>query len=344
MAIPVEDGGGGLPEVVAIIQVYNEEDVFEAVLKHLTEQGIGVYVMDDWSTDETLAIAQSFVGKGVVGIEQFPFEGRSEQFLYEPALQRKAVLAKELATRGARWVIHYDADELRESPWPGVSLREGLLRAESEGFNAVDHMLLEFVPVDETWRRGLSPAEHFRYFRYMDTRANSRHVKAWIQGEALVDLVTHAGHAVEFPGRRVHPLPFLIRHYSIRSTAQARKKIFQDRLPRYEPELVDRGLHLHYRGAAEKEHFLGTPEDPGVQVYSQESLQRALLAERYAATSAAAENRILELERELRLAQAQVAHYTALHQKLRYRMADRFNAALKWTGIHKFIKRLLSHG
>jgi Glycosyl transferase family 2 len=347
MAILVEPagegtGGGRVPEVVAIVQVYNEADVFGAVLEHLTGQGIGVYVMDDWSTDGTLAIAQGFVGRGVVGIEQFPFEGRSAVFLHEAGMQRKAELALELAGKGARWCIHYDADELRESPWPGVGLREGLLRAESEGFNAVDHVLLEFLPVDETWRGGMSPAEHFRYFEYLNTRGNSRHVKAWIQGTEVVDLATHAGHDVQFAGRRVHPVPFLIKHYSIRNTAQARKKIFQDRLPRYEQEMVEKGLHLHYKQVKEEQVFVRSVGDPKLRLFDQGAFQRELLAERYAGMSTWAEDRILELEVELRVARAEVDRLTALQKKLRYRTADRLNGALKRLGLHRAMKRFLS--
>ena len=342
MAILVEPVGE-IPEVVAIVQVYNEEDVFGAVLEHLTGQGIGVYVMDDWSTDESLAIAQGFVGKGVVGIEQFPLEGRAALFLYEAGLRRTAGRAKELAGKGARWVIHYDADELRESPWPGVGLREGLLRAESEGFNSVDHVLMEFLPVDETWRgRGMSPAEHFRYFEYLNTRGNSRHVKAWIQGAEVVDLATHAGHDVQFAGRKVHPVPFLIKHYSIRNTAQARKKIFKDRLPRYEQELVEKGLHLHYAKVKEEQVFVRSVGDPKLRLFDQGAFQRELLAERYAGMSTWAEDRILELEVELRMARAEVERMTALQKKLRYRMADRLNGALKRLGLHRAVKRVLS--
>ena len=131
-------GTCAVPDVVAIIHAYNEAEILEATLAHLTGQGIGVYLLDNWSTDGTVTIAHSFLGKGVVGVESFPEIGPVDAGGYDLRLflRRKEVLAVALKRLGARWIIHYDADELRESPWPGISLCDGLRQVESEGFNA----------------------------------------------------------------------------------------------------------------------------------------------------------------------------------------------------------------
>ena len=54
-----------------------------------------------------------------------------------------------------RWIIHHDSDEIRCSPWAGISLRGGLNIAERMGYTAVDFTVCEFRPVDA----GLSPAD-----------------------------------------------------------------------------------------------------------------------------------------------------------------------------------------
>jgi hypothetical protein len=46
--------------LVAIIAAYNEEDIIGPALAHLIEQGASVYLLDDGSTDRTVAVAQVF--------------------------------------------------------------------------------------------------------------------------------------------------------------------------------------------------------------------------------------------------------------------------------------------
>ncbi len=45
---------------------------------------------------------------------------------------------------------------------------------------------------------------------------------------------------------RVYPLKFLNRHYPLRSTEQAMRKVFRDRLPRMGQEKRSLGWHTHY--------------------------------------------------------------------------------------------------
>jgi hypothetical protein len=339
-----------VPEVVAILFAYNEEDIIGATLEHLAGQGIGIYFLDNWSTDRTLEIARSFLGRGenggagVFAIEMFPLAGPSPRYELERSLARKAEVARELHQRGARWIMHYDADELWESPWPGVGLREGLLRVESEGFNAIDHVILEFVPTEDGFERGMSPADFFQYFRLHDAQGRAQQIRAWVQQESPVDLTTHAGHAVLFEGRRVYPIPFLNRHYSIRSAAQGRRKMQQDRVPRFRPEDLARGWHQHYGAIDADEHsFLVNKNASGLQLWNEIAVKQAFLTEKYAATAGAMKLRAEELLAELTLAQAEVERLRATQKMLRYRVADRINSTLKHVQIlHRALKRMLN--
>ena len=152
-----------VPDVVAIMTVHNEEDILGPAMAHLTNQGVGVYILDNWSTDSSAVMARAFEGRGLAGFEMFPATPAS-QYDQMACFKRKAEVALQLRERGARWIIHYDADELRDSPWPGVSLRDGLRRVESEGYNAVNHVLVLFVPTDEDFRAGLDPNVHFPFY------------------------------------------------------------------------------------------------------------------------------------------------------------------------------------
>jgi glycosyltransferase involved in cell wall biosynthesis len=62
-------------QIIAIFAVFNEERFIERSIEHLIEQGVNSYVIDNQSTDRTLEIAKSFLGRGVTGIETFPRHG-----------------------------------------------------------------------------------------------------------------------------------------------------------------------------------------------------------------------------------------------------------------------------
>ena len=61
----------GLP-LVAIVAAYNEEDIIGPALAHLVEQGAAVYLLDDGSTDLTVANARQAAGAGLIGVESLP--------------------------------------------------------------------------------------------------------------------------------------------------------------------------------------------------------------------------------------------------------------------------------
>src|SRR5688500_10280827 len=129
--------------VVAIVAAYNEADIIEQVLRDLTDQGIQVYFLDDASTDGTAAIAERFVGSGVLAVEQIGDGGPGRAFDWDRILRRNAALARAL---DADWFIHHDADEFRESPWPDLSLKEAIQRVDALGYNAIDFESLDFQP------------------------------------------------------------------------------------------------------------------------------------------------------------------------------------------------------
>jgi hypothetical protein len=227
--------------VIALISAYNEADIIDHVLSHLEDHGIASYVLDDGSTDATRAIVDRHAGRGVIGVETLAHPESPREFNWTRILERKQALAMEL---DAAWFIHHDADEFRESPWPDRTLAEAIARVDAEGYNAVDFALFDFHPTDAT-SEGSDPRTAITF--YEDGPPwNRQQVKCWKKTDAAVDLIASGGHDATFPGRRVYPLRFLLRHYPIRSAQHGARKIFAERIPGFRVEERQRGWHVQY--------------------------------------------------------------------------------------------------
>ncbi len=228
--------------IAAIINVYNEEDVIEPVVRYLHSQGVAVHIVDNWSTDNTWNIISALLNDGLcANALRFP-DQPGHEYHWAALLQHTAQYAKGL---NADWIIHYDADEFRSSPWRNATLAEAVTFVDSLGYSAIDFTVLNFAFTDTAHQSTFSP-DTMRFFDFGRHGAHLAQVKAWKNSGQLVDLASSAGHVVFFPGSRLYPLKFLTRHYPFRSAAQAATKVFQDRLPRIQREKRERGWHNHY--------------------------------------------------------------------------------------------------
>jgi 2-polyprenyl-3-methyl-5-hydroxy-6-metoxy-1,4-benzoquinol methylase len=229
--------------VVAIVTAYNEVDVLDRVLQHLNEQGIEVYVIDNWSTDGTFERVSARLGSGVVGVERFPPDGDSpkHQYNWQQLLHRVEEVSQTL---DAHWYIHHDSDELRESPWPAASLRDAIYHVDQCGFNCINHTLLEFFPVDNSFQPGSNFAEHLVHYQFGQRIGHFIRINAWKNMGQRVSLAPSGGHRAEFDGQRVYPYKFLLKHYPLRSREQATRKI---RARQKQSNLVERTLHGWHR-------------------------------------------------------------------------------------------------
>jgi len=264
--------------VVALVAAYNEADIVEPVLEHLAANGVWSYLIDDGSTDATVARARRWLGRGLLGIERFERRGDGRT-AWRALLARKQELAREL---GADWYVHHDADELRETPWPGMTLREAIRWVDRVGCNAIDFRVLNFAPVDDAYRAGADPREHFR--RWEEPADYDRmQRKCWKAGAPDLELA-EGGHDVRFAGRRLFPLRFLLRHYPIRGQAHGLRKVLQERKGRFADDELAYGWHRQYDHVARPDHlFLRNPA--ALRPFDLEQLRlETLLEDRAAAT------------------------------------------------------------
>jgi hypothetical protein len=247
--------------VVAILSVYNEADIISPVIGHLVENGVDVYLIDNHSTDATAEEASPWLGKGLLGIEKFPATlppgGQPHPFDWTAILQRKEELAREL---DADWYLHHDADEIREAPWPGMSLREAIRWVDRLGYNCIGFRVFNFPPIDDGFVHGADPREHFSYWKEAAEFDRSQ-LKCW-KGGRPVSLTPSGGHEVGFPNRNVFPIPFLMRHYPIRGQEQGRRKVFEERKGRFLDRERSRDWHIQYDSISDPAHsFLADPAE-----------------------------------------------------------------------------------
>jgi glycosyltransferase involved in cell wall biosynthesis len=220
--------------VLALIATYNERRFVEACLENLHRQGVDTYLIDNCSTDETVELAERWRGRGLVGVESFPRDGGV--YNWRGLLARKEELARELE---ADWFIHSDADELRPPPPGAATLREALEAADGEGFNAVNFFEFTFVPTREQPDHDHPDFERTMRAYYPFEPVFPHRLSAW-KANGAVELASSGGHRVSFPGLRMYPRSFPMKHYLFLSVPHAIEKYVERH---YDPSEVESGWH-----------------------------------------------------------------------------------------------------
>lgn len=257
--------------VVAIMSVYNEEDIIVQCIEHLIDQGVEVYIMDNWSTDATSDLIKPFLGRGVLNIEKFPREKPSAHFEFTRILYRKEEIIKQVP---ADWFISHDADEIRLSPWPGIKLRDAIFRIDRQGYNCIDHTIVLFPFIKDGFERGRNLDESFRYFEFGKHMSDFVRLNAWKNTGRQVSLAESGGHAVNFQGRKIYPYKFITKHYMFRSEEQGERKVMRG----ISPEDKAKGWFTHYRDGIAGQSFKRNSYE--LEQYDEEEFDQKYLIER----------------------------------------------------------------
>ena len=229
---------------LAILSAFNEGDIIEEVARDWVEQGCDIHILDNWSTDDTYAIATKLQASfpAAITVERFPAEP-TNIYQWEKILRRKEEIA---AACPGRWIIHTDADEIRRAPDGIATIAEGLSIAEAYGSNRVGFNLINYRPTTGAPFEPGTLTSAFQHFEFGSLPGHFIQLKAWLQGAARIDLATSGGHKAQFDDARNFPYKFLLKHYPIRSQDHGRRKIFDQRQGRWDPAERARGWHVQY--------------------------------------------------------------------------------------------------
>lgn len=246
-------------KVLAILTVFNEEDILAQTIEHLLHEGLHVHLIDNWSTDSSLKIIKNYKSKYPqrISYEQFPVKPSP----YFELLKITEYVDKIASKCDADWIMHYDADELRVSPWKNISLLDAIKAIDYWGFNAIDFTILNFVPTKDGFSKDRNPHHFFQYASFGDKTGHFHQVKAWKNQRRRVKLKNMAGHSVNFPNMKIFPIKFLTKHYPLRSQTQAARKIFKERKPRFSPIETKYGMHTHYNHHDKNQSFIEKKTD-----------------------------------------------------------------------------------
>src|SRR5512139_923001 len=132
--------------VTALVACYNEADILQAMLRHWTQRGMFVYLLDNWSTDGSYEIAINEPG---VTVERWPSHPIAT-FERGAMLDRFQALA---TTLHSDWFSLSGADHYLETP-DGSDILTKFGEIDRLGYNAIEMIHRHFTPPDNRFSVG----------------------------------------------------------------------------------------------------------------------------------------------------------------------------------------------
>jgi hypothetical protein len=243
--------------ICGVVSSYNDEDIIHETVTHYLNEGLHVHVIDNWSQDSTLDIVKSMAKTcNDITYESFP-DIPQDYFDLVGQLDRKLSYSLK---NDYHWYIHIDSDEIRLSPF-GYTIYEAISFIDSIGYNAIDFTVIDFRPTDLN-NHNIPQMGKLEFFEFGKDPYHFLQIKGWKNGNySGINLSESGGHQIQFKGRKIYPLKFLLKHYPLRSKEQIDRKIYKERLPRFQKERAERGWHTHYDNYKEQAQYVWQESD-----------------------------------------------------------------------------------
>lgn len=271
-----------MSSILAIIPTYNEGDILPWTIHHLLRQGVDVYVVDNWSTDNTEDYVKNLrlvlnpqttqTLKQRLSYEKFPSKS-VDVYQWGRILEHIAGITQESWARDYRWFMLNDADEIRYAPQRWENGEQRRLRLDryvadiSIDYNMVNFKVRNYVPMINTlpWESDINPELYFNHYQKVSSYDKVPHVKMW-RNMGTVDLSWTGGHRVIYtsgPHTKQYPIDFLSKHYGIRSQEHGTRKV-AERVKRWNLSERGKGWHVQYDGITPGHNFLHNPADANI--------------------------------------------------------------------------------
>ncbi len=248
-------------KIAVVIPTFNEEDIIYHVIKYLVDQNIHVHILDNESTDSTVEVVKRFGDN--VAVSSFSTEGEFNEKVMGDNIRQLI----EMYEKDYDWVARINADEFWEAPFEGITLREGIEKADREGYNAIGVKQFRFYPMsDETPHvAGEDVREFYDYFedwegnKYLDETFHPEWNKIWIINmfKSNSGLVYQDAHLIKpLSNLKLFPHIFISRHYPYRNNEATRKRLIDGRKKRIAQWNKDNKVSCKYLEYKDDEIFL----------------------------------------------------------------------------------------
>ncbi len=230
---------------IAYMFVYNEADILPWSVRHAIDQGLHVHISDNWSDDGSYEIARQMAdADGRITVGRWPESGPVDEVSWAEMLAHVETLAM---WSGFDWCMHYDADEIRRSVRRDERLIDAIARLDEAGFNAINHEVVVYVQRPD-YDGSQNPETFLSQIMPDHIDRHNGQVKCWKQTLGRRVDLTCGGHRVNFPDIRIAPERLVLKHYPLRSPAQATRKV-RSRGNRWSSDDRARGWHTQYGGS-----------------------------------------------------------------------------------------------
>lgn len=217
--------------------IRNEMPYLHNCLRHLIDNGLDYYVIDNESTDETAGLlASPQFSAHLTGSETFPFDGAFNWLGLMGALEAAS------AKVDADWLLYLAADEIMHSYCAGETISTAIERISRDGSNVIDFNEFVFLPIDHDYASdtaGYPASRHYYFFEpYRPRLMRARAADISVSG------VETGGHI--FKGDiQLAPETMALRHYMFRNQDHAFQK-YAERT--FQTQELARGWHKNRVG------------------------------------------------------------------------------------------------
>jgi len=197
------------PQVLVVILNRNHEAFINACLENCLSQNLTPYLLDLGSTDSTRSLAETFLGRGLAGMETLPASCSPSDI--------QAGLNRLAAGVDCDWVMLTTPDQIRRPPHGYGGMKDFIGRADREGFNAISFQQYIFLPVRESPDHAHPEyCETMRWYYPLQTDQVCE-LNCWKTFGQQVTWRGEGAGKVDFPGLHLFQQPGIIRRYPVLS-------------------------------------------------------------------------------------------------------------------------------